>query len=99
MAAYVIGEIEVHDPEAYEPYKRRSETSIAAHGGRYLVRGGETQGVEGRPPRGRVVVLEFADLATARAWYDSADYTEARDLRRAAADGRIFFVDGVPPSA
>ncbi|HEX5616306.1 MAG TPA: DUF1330 domain-containing protein [Acidimicrobiia bacterium] len=96
MAAYVIGEIEVHDADGYEPYKRRSETSIAAHGGRYIVRGGETQAVEGDPPRGRIVVLEFPDLAAARAWYDSAEYTEARPIRHATADGRIFFVDGVP---
>lgn len=95
MSAYVIVEIDVHDPDAYEPYKERSQASIAAHGGRYLARGGETRRIEGAAPAGRVVVLEFPDLAAAQTWYDSPEYAEARVLRQAAADGRMYFVAGV----
>ena len=94
MPAYVIGEVEVLDPGAYEPYKPLAAASITAHGGRYLVRGGATESLEGAPVTGRVVVLEFADLDAARAWYRSAEYQEALPLRQAASKGRLFLVDG-----
>ena len=94
MAAYVIGEVEVTDTSAYEPYKALAAASIAAHGGTYLVRGGETESLEGAPPAGRVVVLEFPDLDAARSWYHSAQYQEALPVRQAASKGRLYLVDG-----
>jgi uncharacterized protein (DUF1330 family) len=94
VAAYVIGEVEVTDASAYEPYKPLAAASIAAHGGTYLVRGGTTESLEGQPATGRVVVLEFADLEAARAWYRSAQYQEALPIRQAASKGRLFLVEG-----
>jgi len=94
MAGYLIAEVEVTDPVAYERYRPLAAASIARHGGRYVVRGGHTQALEGAAPN-RVVVLEFASLAAARAFYDSADYREARKIREAASRSRVFLVEGL----
>ena len=71
MPAYVIVETDVSDPEQYEQYKTAASAAVTAHGGRYLVRGGEQDVLEGDWRPSRLVVLEFADLAAARRWYDS----------------------------
>ena len=101
MPAYVIVETDVTDPEQYERYKAAASAAVAASGGRYLVRGGELDVIEGdwRPPR--LVVLEFEDLAAARRWYDSEIYRQARRLREGAAGIRMVAVQGVevPPGA
>jgi uncharacterized protein (DUF1330 family) len=95
MAAYVIVETDVSDPEQYERYKAASAEAVAAAGGRYLARGGELAVLEGdwRPPR--LVVLEFEDLAAARRWYESEAYRHARRLREGAARMRMVVVQGV----
>jgi len=95
MAAYVIVETDVTDPEQYEQYKAASPAAIAAGGGRFLVRGGELVVLEGdwQPPR--LVMLEFEDLAAARRWYESAAYQQAKKLREGAASFRAVAVQGV----
>ena len=99
MTAYVIVETDITDPEGYERYKAASPGAVAAAGGRFLVRGGDMDVLEGdwRPPR--LVVLEFEDLAAARRWYDSEIYRQARTLREGAARLRMVAVQGVgdPP--
>lgn len=95
MPAYIIAEIEVKDWTTYEAYRARTPGVIAAFGGRFIVRGGTTEAKEGAGPAGRVVVLEFPDMATARRFYDSAEYQEILPLRTGAADSRLFMVEGV----
>ena len=95
MPAYVIYQGDVTDPDRYEQYKLRAADSIAQAGGRYRVRGGDVEVLEGEGPAGRVVVVEFPDAATARAWYDGELYREARALREGAVTARMFVVDGV----
>jgi uncharacterized protein (DUF1330 family) len=95
MTAYVIYQGEVTDPDRYEEYKPRAAASIAAAGGRYLVRGGEVELLEGEPPAGRTVVLEFPSRQAAVDWYRSAQYTEARRFREGAAIARMYVVDGM----
>lgn len=95
MLAYLIAEIEVTDPALYERYKPLAAAAIVAAGGRYLVRGGETIAMEGAAPAGRLVVLEFPDLATARAFYDGPGYAEARAIRERAATSRVFITEGL----
>jgi len=97
VTAYVIYLGEVTDPEAYEAYKVRAAASIAAAGGRYVVRGGEPLVLEGEPPAGRTVVLAFPDRASAVAWYEGEQYRGARELRQAAAVARMYVVDGYEP--
>lgn len=97
MAAYVIVEVEVADRDVYEQYKPLAAASVAAHNGFYRARGGAVEALEGEAPAGRVVVLEFASLQAAKDWYRSNDYQEAASLRHAAADSRMFIVEGTDP--
>jgi uncharacterized protein (DUF1330 family) len=95
MPAYVIGETDITDPKRYEQYKAASPATIAAGGGRILVRGGELVVLEGDWQPTRLVILEFADLAAAKRWYESEVYQEAKALREGAAHVRVVAVQGV----
>jgi uncharacterized protein (DUF1330 family) len=95
MPAYLVAEIEITDPAGYEEYRRRVPASIAEHGGRYLVRGGAVETLEGDGPSRRIVVLEFPDRAEARRWYDSTSYRELRAIRQRCSRGRVLLVEGV----
>jgi uncharacterized protein (DUF1330 family) len=94
MPAYVIVETDLHDAEQYEHYKAAAPASIEKYGGRYLARGGALEVLEGdwQPPR--IVVLEFDDLETARRWYASPEYQQAKTLREGAATMRMVAVEG-----
>lgn len=95
MPAYIIVQVDVRDPVAYEKYKALAESSVHAHGGRYIVRGGATETLEGswRPPR--LVVLEFPSATAARTWWASPEYSEGKALRQAAASSEMLLVEGV----
>jgi len=97
MAAYVVVQIGVEDPARYEEYKRLAPPSIAVYGGRYVVRGGASEVLEGdwRPPR--LVILEFPDAARARAWWASPEYAAAKAIRQGCARTQMLLVDGVAP--
>ena len=95
MTAYVIVEVEITDPVGYEEYRRLATPTVAAHGGRYLVRGGKTQTLEGAWEPRRLVVLEFPTLERAREWYESEAYRRARALRQASAKTEMILVEGV----
>jgi len=95
MAAYVISEVEPRDAALMERYRPLAAESIARHGGRYIVRGGAADLVEGGPPVKTLVIVEFPDMARARAWYGSADYADALAIRRGGAlERRLVFVEG-----
>ena len=95
MAAYVIADIEVTDPEAYEGYKRSVATTIAAYGGRYLARGGHTDVLEGDWQPRRLVLLQFPSLARAREWYGSVGYAPLLALRQRSARTNLVITDGI----
>jgi uncharacterized protein (DUF1330 family) len=97
MPAYVIVEVEVTDPERYERYRAATPATIAAAGGRFLVRGGELTVLEGDWQPSRLVVLEFEDLAAAERWYESEAYRAAKQLREGGASMRMVAVQGVGP--
>jgi uncharacterized protein (DUF1330 family) len=94
IARYVMAEITVTDPEAYKQYAAAVAPIVAKLGGKYLVRGGQTVTEEGEPPSGRIVVIEFDDLAAARSFEDSPEYQAVAPLRRKAAHSRVFLVEG-----
>ena len=94
MAAYIIVDIEVTDPHRYEAYKRQAQETVEAYGGRYIVRGGSAERLEGTWEPRRLVVLEFPDVATARAWWSSDEYRPARALRDATATSNMVLVEG-----
>jgi uncharacterized protein (DUF1330 family) len=97
MPAYVIVDIDVTDPERYDQYKAATPATIAAAGGRFLVRGGQVTILEGDWQPSRLVVLEFEDLAAAERWYESAAYQAAKQLREGAARMRMVVVRGLEP--
>ena len=94
MAAYVIASIEVTDPELYAEYRAQVLPTVERHGGRFLVRGGASEVLEGSWQPQRVVVLEFPDLDSARRWYSSDEYRPLIDLRGRASDGHLLLVEG-----
>lgn len=95
MSAYVIVNIEVTDPVRYEDYKRLAAPTIAQYDGRYLVRGGAAECVEGTWTPRRVVVLEFPSMDRARAWLHSPEYAPARALRHESARTDMVLVEGL----
>jgi uncharacterized protein (DUF1330 family) len=97
--AYVLVEVDVHDPDAYEPYVAGATASVAASGGRYLALWGRTEQLEGDPPRSRVVVLGFPDVDAAVAWYRSDAYQAVAPVRHGAAVSRMFVVEALTPPA
>ncbi len=94
MSAYVIADVQVTDPAAYEPYPPLAAASIARFGGRYIVRGGNADLLEGAPEPERIVVVEFPDAETAQRWYHSDGYQSALKIRQAASRGRLILVEG-----
>ena len=95
MSAYVIIDIKVHDPAKFEDYKKLGPPSIAAYGGKYLVRGGATEILDGTWKPERVVVLEFPSMARAREWYNSKEYAEDIKIRHASATSQFLLVEGL----
>jgi uncharacterized protein (DUF1330 family) len=95
MPAYVIADVrEAWDAEALDEYRRRNTDAVPAQGGRFVVRGGEQEVLEGDWPSLRLVVIEFPDLAAARAWWTSEEYEAIKPLRRGASTTNIVLVDG-----
>ena len=94
MPAYVIADVEVTHPAGYETYRPLAAASIARFGGRFVVRGGKADLLEGGPAPNRVVVIEFPDLDTARRWYYSDEYQAALKIRQANSTGRLILVEG-----
>jgi len=95
MPAYLIADIEVTDPVAYEDYKRRVPAVIAAYGGRYLVRGGASEALEGGWRPKRSAIIEFPDLAAAKAFWESPEYRPLREVRERSAKSNVVAVEGL----
>ena len=95
MAAYVIANVEVTDAAAYERYRKDVLATIEKYGGRFLVRGGAVEALEGDFIPHRIVVLEFPSRERAKAWWDSTEYRPLRTLRQSASRGDLFVVDGL----
>lgn len=94
MAAYLIANVVVTNPEKYEDYKRFSTLAMRANNVKVLARGGRVQSLEGPDPS-RAVVLEFPSMAAAQAFYKSCQYRRARNARERAAIMTMYIVDGV----
>lgn len=94
MAAYIVADIEITDPAAYEGYKPLASAALEKYGARILVRGGAVEPKEGGWAPGRFVVLEFPSMADVRRFYDSPEYTKARAIRQKASRSKLIFVEG-----
>jgi uncharacterized protein (DUF1330 family) len=95
MSAYVIVEVSVTDPQLFAEYAKGVPTTIAAYGGKYLVRGGATETKEGGWTPKRVVILEFPSMDQARKWYHSPEYKPLLEMRLKAANARLILVEGL----
>lgn len=95
MAAYVLAQLDVHDPEGFQRYREKVASTIDQFGGRYLVRGGDVTTLEGELSAPRLVIIQFDDRAAAERWYHSDAYQEIVGLRQKSADGSAVIVDGV----
>ena len=97
MSAYIIVEVTIHNQEQYEEYKKLTPASVAAYGGRFIVRGAKTECLEGDWNPERIVVLEFPTLERAKEWYNSKEYTAAKKIRHQNATSRMLLVQGYDP--
>ena len=95
MAACIIVDVKINNPEDYEEYKKLTPVSIAAYHGKFIVRGGATETLEGDWKPGRVVVLEFPNAELARQWWNSAEYAPAKNIRQSAASTNMILAEGV----
>ena len=95
MAGYIIADVEVTDPEAYERYKASVLAPLTAYGGKFLVRGGRVETLEGDWEPNRIVVLEFESAERANAWWDSQEYAEPKRLRQSASVTKMILVEGI----
>lgn len=97
MPAFIIVQVSVNDPVEYETYKKLTPASIAAFDGRFVVRGGAVEALEGDWDPGRLVVLEFPSVARAREWWASELYAPAKAIRQRTATTRMIVAEGYEP--
>jgi uncharacterized protein (DUF1330 family) len=94
MAAYVIVDIDIQDVALYGEYRKRVPATIEKYGGKFLVRGGRFEQLEGSWQPTRLVLLEFPSMEQAKRWYDSEEYREPKALRLKASKANLIFVEG-----
>ncbi len=95
MAAFVIVEVSVQDHKEYEEYKKLTPATLAAYDGKFVVRGGQTETLEGEWQPDRIVVLEFPTVERAKEWWNSEIYTKAKEIRQRTAMTKMIVVQGV----
>ncbi len=95
MAAYLVVDIDVTDPVQFEEYKKLAPVAIGQYGGRYLIRGGAYEAVEGNWKPQRLTVVEFESMEKAKAFYNSPEYQLAIKARKNAANMNMLLVQGV----
>ena len=95
MAAYLVVDIDVTNPAQFEEYKKLAPAAIAKYGGRYLIRGGAYETLEGNWNPQRITVVEFDSMEKGKAFYNSPEYQAAVKARAGAANMRMLLVQGV----
>jgi uncharacterized protein (DUF1330 family) len=95
MSAYVIVEIDILDPAGYEEYKKLAGATVEKYGGKYIVRGGRTEVLEGNWRPKRIVVLQFESTHRAKEWLSCEEYREPRKMRHRTAETKMILVEGV----
>jgi uncharacterized protein (DUF1330 family) len=95
MAAYVIMDVKVKDAAGYEEHRRAGSPSVPQYGGKYIVRGGRVDVLEGDSPPNRIIVIEFPTVDQAKRWYNSPEYQVALKGRLRTADSKVLIVEGV----
>jgi uncharacterized protein (DUF1330 family) len=96
MPAYVIGRVQMRNPSWVQEYGQKIQSLLQKYGGRYLVRPGKMETLEGTAslPSG-IVVLEFPSMEQARAWYRDPEYAPLIKLRQGGSDVELVLVEGM----
>ena len=95
MPAYIIADVTTTDQATMDEYRKQVPATVAQYGGRFLVRGGAHETVEGTWKPNRLIIIEFPSLARAKEWYDCAEYKGPKDLRIKAGRTNLVMVEGV----
>ena len=95
MAGYILVQVEIHDPVGFAKYRDMVPPTLEAYGGRYLVRGGDTETLEGDWNPSRLVVIEFDNVEQAKLWWDSKEYASAKKLRHETATSTMIVAQGM----
>jgi uncharacterized protein (DUF1330 family) len=95
MPGYIIVDVNITDPEAYERYRASVPPTLADYGGKFIIRGGRAENLEGDWQPNRIVVLQFESVEKAKAWWSSQEYAAPKKLRQAASVTRMIVVEGV----
>jgi uncharacterized protein (DUF1330 family) len=99
MSAYVIVNVDTKHPQEYERYKEMAQKTVAQYGGRYLVRGGQMNVLEGLWEPTRIVILEFPSYEKAHEWWHSTEYAPAKQLRQRLSATDLLIVEGYNPTS
>ena len=95
MPSYVIADVEVTDPTKFQEYSNQVPSTVEKYGGKYLVRGGDTERAEGSWEPKRMVVIKFEDMEQLKRWYHSQEYSDPMQLRHHSANSSVLFAEGV----
>lgn len=95
MTAYLVAQVRIHDEETYRRYREAVPELVDRFGGRFRVRGGELEVLEGEWPLPRLVIIEFQSKDAARLFYESPEYQKILPLRQRASEGNVVLVEGV----
>jgi uncharacterized protein (DUF1330 family) len=94
MAAYVIADLTITDPQGFEEYRQMVPATIAQYGGKYVVRGGQVETLEGNWDPKRLVIIEFESAERAKQWWACEEYREAKALRQRTAQTNLIIIEG-----
>lgn len=97
MTAYIMVQVDIKDMDRYPDYAAMVPASLAVYGGRFLIRGGRLETLEGDWQPKRFVMIAFDSVEQAKRWWDSDEYREARDLRQSIAETEMIVVEGYSP--
>ena len=95
MAAYLIVDLEITDPEGFREYQKQTSSTLEPYGGKYLVRGGNYETLEGDWHPHRLVMLEFPSVEQAKRWYNSDEYASLKEIRLKTANTQLVLVQGI----
>jgi uncharacterized protein (DUF1330 family) len=95
MPGYILAKVNITDEKTFQEYLKANPATVAKYGGKYIVRGGEKETLEGAPVEERIVMIEFPSYDKAKEWYRSADYQNVRKIRQGAAEVSIIAINGI----
>lgn len=94
MAGYIVADIEITNPDEYQRYARQTAATLEPYGGKFLVRGGQPETLEGEWKPKRIIIIEFPSVEQAKIWVDSPEYSAIKGIRHGSAVSNIIILQG-----